>query len=215
MSEEPEAKTEPSLVFERALTRHTLTEDILGLLTGTFTVSFGLYLLHAVGAVTGGTAGLSLLIGYVTSWPFAVVFALVNVPFAVLAIRRRGWMFTVRTAICIAVVSAFSALHPVVFRIEHIDPLYGTLAGNLLCGIGLLILFRHNASLGGFNIIALVLQDATGFRAGWTMMILDSIVVLCALFQIAPITVLQSALGVVLLNLVLALNHRPGRYIGR
>lgn len=57
MSEEPEAKTEPSLVFERALTRHTLTEDILGLLTGTFTVSFGLYLLHTVGAVTGEPPG--------------------------------------------------------------------------------------------------------------------------------------------------------------
>lgn len=137
-----------------------------------------------------------------------------NVPFAVLAIRRRGWMFTVRTAICIAVVSAFSALHPVVFRIEHIDPLRHARRQSAV---------RHRAAdpvptqrkSGRFQHHRPRPAGRHGVQAGWTMMILDSIVVLCGLFQIAPITVLQSALGVVLLNLVLALNHRPGRYIGR
>ena len=42
-------------------------------------------------------------------------------------------------------------------------------------GVGVLILFRHRSSIGGINIIGLEVQDRTGFRAGWTMMILSLI----------------------------------------
>ena len=63
---------------------------ILGIATGTFLASLGLHLLHAAHAVTGGTAGLSLLLGYATGWPFWALFTLINVPFALLAVWRRG-----------------------------------------------------------------------------------------------------------------------------
>lgn len=207
--------TGPSLVFDRKATEHGIAEDVLGMLTGTFVASLGLFLLHASHAVTGGTAGLALLLGYATSWTFPVLFAVINLPFAVLAIWKKGWAFTIRTAIAIALVSGFAVLHEAMFDIRSITPLYGTLAGNLLCGIGLLILFRHRASLGGINIIALVVQERTGFRAGWVQMIFDVVIVLSSLLIMPLSNVLMSALGAVLLNLVLALNHRPGRYIGR
>jgi hypothetical protein len=35
-----------------------------------------------------------------------------------------------------------------------------------------------------------------------------------SLVAVPPLNVLVSALGAVLLNLILALNHRPGRYLG-
>lgn len=135
--------------------------------------------------------------------------------FAVLAIFKRGWNFTLRTALCIGLVSGFTVVHPLLFQVESIDPLYGALVGNLLCGIGLLILFRHQASVGGVQIVALILQDRTGIRAGWSLMVFDLLIILSALLVIPPHLVLLSAVGAVLLNLVLALNHRPGRYIGR
>ncbi|MCR2819691.1 YitT family protein [Microbacterium sp. zg.Y1090] len=208
-------ETGPSLVFDRTQVVHSVPEDILGMLTGTFTASFGLFLLNASEAVTGGTAGLSLLLGFATTWPFWLLFAVINLPFAVLAIWKKGWRFTLRTVVAIALVSGFSVVHEAFFAIAELNPVYGTLAGNLMCGIGLLIVFRHGGSLGGFNIVALVVQDATGFRAGWTLMVFDVLVVLSALLVVPWPNVVLSALGAVLLNLVLALNHRPGRYIGR
>ena len=66
-------------------TRHGLAEDLLGLITGTFIASLGLYLLHSSGTVTGGTAGLSLLLSYAVGAPFGVVFLIVNAPFFALA----------------------------------------------------------------------------------------------------------------------------------
>ncbi len=210
-----ESTAAPSLVFEERAAAHTLVDDVLGILTGTFAASLGLYLLHASAAVTGGTAGLSLLLGYATPWPFWLLFAVINLPFAVLAVWKKGWSFTIRTAISVALVSGFAVVHEALFRIESLDPVYGTLAGNLLAGVGLLILFRHRSSLGGINIIALVLQERWGWRAGWTQMAFDVIIVLAALLVVPWPNVVLSAAGVVLLNLVLALNHRPGRYIGR
>jgi len=206
--------TGPSLVFDEKANAHSIPEDVLGILTGTFLTSFGLHLLHASGAVTGGTAGLSLLLGYATGWPFWVLFAVINVPFAFLAVWRRGWDFTIRTVISIALVSTWALVHDALFPITQIEPWYGTLAGNLLAGVGVLILFRHRSSVGGVNIIGLEIQDRTGFRAGWTMMIFDVLIVLSALLVVPGTNVLMSAVGAVLLNLVLALNHRPGRYLG-
>ena len=205
---------EPTLVFDGRSMAHSIPEDALGLLTGTFAASFGLYLLSSSDAVTGGTAGLGLLITYATPLPFWAVFAAVNLPFAALALWKKGWNFTLRTLLCIGLVSGFSVVHAALLPIDSIEPVYGILAGNLFAGIGVLILFRHRASLGGINIIALLVQDRTGFRAGWTQMAFDLLIIALSLFVIAPLTVLISAAGAVLLNLVLALNHRPGRYIG-
>ena len=198
----------------RSPLRHSIAEDVLGVLTGTFTASLGIFLLKTSGAVTGGTAGLALLLSYVIPLPFGVVFFLLNVPFFGLALWMKGLSFTLRSIASVALVSAFSLLNPLAIVFYRLDPVFAVLAGNLLAGIGLLVLFRHRSSLGGFNILALIAQDKLGWRAGYVQMALDVTVVVCALAVVPPLTVLLSAAGAVLLNLVLALNHRPGRYTG-
>lgn len=210
----PAPDTTATLVFDERATAHSPAEDVLGILTGTFTASLGLYLLQSSEAVTGGTAGLSLLVQYATGLPFWVLFLAINLPFAVLALWQKGVSFTIRTVVAIAMVSGWSVVHHALFQIDALDPVYGILGGNLLAGVGLLILFRHRASLGGINIIALIVQDRWGFRAGWTQMIFDVLIVVAALLVVPWPNVVLSAVGAVVLNLVLAMNHRPGRYIG-
>ncbi len=197
-----------------ASVRHSFVDDVTGMATGVFVASLGLFLLNSAQMVTGGTAGLSLLIGYVTGIPFGLVFLGVNLPFFVLAALRKGWRFTVKTAIAIVAVSALSSLHPLAMPGFEIDPLYGAIAGNLLAGIGLLVLFRHGASLGGYNVVALLAQERLGWRAGYVQMAFDLLTVLAAIATISPLGLVYSLLGAALLNLVLALNHRPGRYFG-
>lgn len=211
MTNETETPTGPAA--SPAIVPHSALEDVLGLLTGAFLASLGLHLLHDSGAVTGGTAGLSLLLTHLLPVPFGVIFAAVNLPFVVLAIRRMGWRFTLRTAAAVALVAGLSSLHAVALPGPFPWPVYAVLAGNLLCGVGILILFRHRASLGGFNILALWLQDRRGIRAGTVMLVLDLCVVLASFAVLDPLTVLLSAAGAVVLNTVLVFNHRPGRYL--
>lgn len=193
---------------------HTLVEDVAGITVGTFLASFGLFLLHSTSAVTGGTAGLSLLLSYAAPVPFAVLFPLVNLPFFVVALRTRGWAFTVRSLVAVVAVSVFSSLHAAALPHLAVSPVYAVLFGNLAAGMGILVLFRHRASLGGFGILALLLQDRFGWRAGYVQMALDVVVVLASLAVVPPAVVGLSALGAVVLNLVLSMNHRPGRYQG-
>lgn len=46
-------------------------------------------------------------------------------------------------------------------------------------------------------------------------MVLDVAIVLASLILVTPLMVLLSAAGATLLNLIIALNHRPGRYLGK
>jgi uncharacterized membrane-anchored protein YitT (DUF2179 family) len=183
--------------------------------------SFGLFLLTSSASVTGGTAGLALLLSYLSPVHFGILFFAVNVPFFLLAIWKKGWNFTLRTVAAVALVSFFSSLHPLMLGIDDLNPVYGVLLGNLVVGVGLLVLFRHKASLGGFNILALIVQEHLGWRAGYVQMTLDVTVVLAALTVVlaaltvvSPLVALLSTAGAVVLNLVLVLNHRPGRYLG-
>ena len=191
---------------------HSPAEDLFGVLIGTFLASLGLYVLQQSEAVTGGTAGLALLLTYATSLNFSTLFLLVNLPFFALAIWKKGWTFTLKTVAAVAIVSGYALLHGPMLNLPELNPLYGVPAGNVLVGMGLLAVFRHGASLGGFNIVALVAQERLGWRAGYVQMSLDVVVILMALVVVSPLNVLFSALGAVLLNLILALNHRPERY---
>lgn len=194
--------------------RHSVVEDVFGLLSGTFVASLGIFLLKSAQAVTGGTAGLSLLLSYATGWSFGVVYFLSNLPFLALAVRAKGWNFTLRTLLSIALVSAFAYLHPLMLPQAPLNPVYATLVGNLLAGVGMLMVFRHRSSLGGLNTLALLSQERLGWRAGWVQLGMDTAIILAALAVVPVGNVLLSAAGAVVLNVVLALNHRPGRYLG-
>lgn len=191
---------------------HTLLEDVLAIVLGTLMVSFGVTLLKQAGALTGSTAGIAFLISYLSKTSFGLAFFLINIPFYWLAVRRMGLAFTVKTFSAVALVSLFSHLHPLFIHFSALDPFYATLFGNVVMGIGFIVLFRHKASLGGINILALWLQDRYGIRAGKLQMVVDTCVVLASLFVVSREMLAASIAGAVVLNLIIAMNHRPGRY---
>jgi uncharacterized membrane-anchored protein YitT (DUF2179 family) len=142
------------------------------------------------------------------------VYPLSNLPFLALALRRKGWSFTLRTLVSIVLVSSFALLHPLAMPILRLNTPYAVLVGNLLAGVGMLILFRHKSSLGGLNTVALLAQERFGWRAGYVQLALDGSIIVASLTIMSPPIVALSAAGAVVLSLVLALNHRPGRYLG-
>lgn len=192
---------------------HNLIEDILAILTGTLLVSLGVALFNQVGLFTGGTAGLAFLIHYATGLSFGLVFFLVNLPFYWLAWKRMGWKFTLKTFCAVALVSVMSGLHPKMVQLSALTPLYVALIGGSLMGVGFIVLFRHQASLGGINILSLYLQEKHGIRAGKFQMGMDLCIVLASFLLVSPMAMLASIIGAVVLNLAIMLNHRPGRYM--
>lgn len=197
-----------------AAVRHAWWEDIQALPLGCALIALGISFFAQAGLLSGGTVGLAFLLNYWGDWPLGGMFFLINLPFYALALWRMGWKFTLRTVCAVALVSLFAELTPQWVRFAELNLVYAAVFGGFAMGVGLLILFRHRASLGGVNILALFLQERFGLRAGKVQMAIDALIVLAAVFVVAPERVLLSVLGAVALNLVLAINHRAGRYMG-
>ncbi|WP_027960387.1 YitT family protein [Halomonas halodenitrificans] len=193
---------------------HSRWEDGMAMLVGTLFVALGVTLYTQATLLTGSTAGMAFLLQYATGWSFGAWFFLINLPFYWLAIRRMGWSFTLRTFAAIVLVSLFSELTGRWVSIDSLAPFYGALMGGCLIGIGMLILFRHRASLGGVNILVLYLQDRYGLRAGYVQLAIDGAIMLVGLALLPADRIGLSVLGAVALNLIIALNHKPGRYMG-
>ncbi|QQR35470.1 YitT family protein [Devosia oryziradicis] len=194
--------------------RHRLHEDIFAMLIGTMLVSLGIVFYAQVTLTTGSTAGLALLLQYVTGIPFGWLFFAINLPFYVLAVLRMGWPFAIKTFVCVGLVSFFTANIPQWLDIASIAPLYAALVGGGLMGLGILSLFRHKASVGGINILALFLQENFGIRAGYFQLGVDAVILVAAFFVLPVDRVVYSILGAVVLNMIIATNHKPGRYVG-
>ena len=196
-----------------ATAKHSRFEDIQGILTGALVVAIGITFIKQAGLLTGGAVGLTFLIHYATGANFGLTLFLVNLPFYWLAVRRMGSEFTVKTIVTVCVVALLSEVLPALLDIRHINPYFAGAAGGLLMGVGMLILFRHKASLGGFNVLVLWLQERHGWRAGKLQMGIDVSILLGASVITPPQLLVASILGAVLLNFALAVNHKPGRYM--
>ncbi|MEW6292736.1 MAG: YitT family protein [Pseudomonadota bacterium] len=193
--------------------KHSRFDDFQGILTGALIVAIGISFFKSAGLLTGGAVGISFLIHYATGANFGLTLFLINLPFYWLAVKRMGMEFTLKTLATVCLVALASELLPQVFSIARIDPFFAAIAGGLLIGVGMVILFRHRASLGGINVLVLWLQEHFGWRAGKLQMGLDIAILLCGTFVVPPLVLAASVLGAVLLNFALAVNHKPGRYM--
>ena len=194
--------------------KHALWEDAIALITGAVLISWGMYLLHEIEGVSGGLAGVSFLVSYATGWRLGLIFFVINLPFYYLAWRRMGPRFTVKTLATVALISVGTGVHRLYIDVSHVAVPYAAIFAGLAIGMGMLVVFRHGASAGGFGILAAYMQEKRGIRAGYVQGALDLVVVIASLALVSPWTLAWSIVGAVVLNLVLAINHRPGRYYG-
>jgi uncharacterized membrane-anchored protein YitT (DUF2179 family) len=197
-----------------AFDRHRLYEDAMAMLIGTSFIALGITLYSQAMLMTGSTAGIALLIQYATGTEFGLLYFLINLPFYYFAARRMGWAFTIRTFVAVAMMSGFARLMPLSVDFSSVNPLFAALMGGTLMGMGVLALFRHRSGVGGVNILALYLQDAYGIRAGWFQLGLDILIMLVSLFFIPWENMALSLIGAIAMNLIIAINHKPGRYLG-
>lgn len=193
--------------------RHSFFDDVQALVTGTLFVGLGLAMFRQAGLMTGGTVGLAFLAHYASGLPFGALFFAINLPFYALAWRRMGRRFTLKTVAAVTLLSGLSELLPRWFQLHQVAPWFAAVGGGLLIGAGFIILFRHRASLGGLNVLVLWLQERFGWRAGYVQLGMDALILLASWPWIDARRLALSVLAAAAMNLALAVNHRPGRYV--
>lgn len=196
--------------------RHSLFEDIYAFLTGCALIVLGLVLLKSAGLVTGGIAGLGLLLSYLVPLPPGVLFTLANIPFFVFAHRAMGRAFMVKAVIANLLISGLSLVIPLGMRLEEVNPLFAALFGGTVIGVGILLLARHQVGIGGLGILALALQKSRGWNPGKTQLAGDALILLAA-FAVLEMDLKLFAISVLSAAAVageLIVFHKPGRYTG-
>ena len=197
-----------------AADRHSLFEDAQALLVAPLFMAFAVRLFRDAGLLTGGTVGIAFLIHYLYDWPMGAVVFVINLPFYVFALRALGRAFTIKTFIAVSLLAGYTELMPHLVEVSRLDPLFAALMGGFLAGMSMLMLIRHKASLGGVGVLAIYLQQKRGWRAGHLQMAADVLIVGGALLVREPQAVALSIVGALALNLVIAVNHKSGRYMG-
>jgi uncharacterized membrane-anchored protein YitT (DUF2179 family) len=200
---------------EKTPATHSLLDNLQGQASGVLMTSFAVVILKSAGLVTGQTAGLSLLLSYATGYSFGVVFFVVNIPFYAFALQRMGWRFTVRSLVSATLISVLADFAPNVVTFAEVNIWAAALLGGCTAAMGLIALFRHGASAGGLGILALYVQDKTGFRAGWLQLIVDAMIFIASAFFLDSWAVAASFLGAAVVNVLIAFNHRKDWYVAQ
>lgn len=193
--------------------RHSLIEDVQGIAFGVCMAAVGMHILTFSGFVAGQTTGVAALIAYGFNLPFPAVYFAVSLPFLWFGWRRTGARFALKALITIAALSVLTALLPRWLGFSHIHPTFAAVLFGILFGIAALAVVRHGGSFGGISILWLMLQDRTGFPAGYAQLAFDIALFAVSALILEPGPLLWSFAGAVVFNLFLAINHRKDRYI--
>ncbi len=196
--------------------RHTFFEDAYACLTGSLFVVLGLVWLKSAGLVTGGVAGLALIVSYLVPLPPGVLFTLLNIPFFLLAGREMGRGSMIKAIVANLLISAFALMIPLAFRMEEVNGIFAAIFGGTLIGVGILLLARHRVGVGGIGIMALALQKSRGWNTGRTQLAADALILLSALpvLNMSSQLFAVSVLSAVAVAGELIVFHKPGRYTG-
>ena len=155
-----------------------------------FFITFGIFL-YAVGycaytlpekLVMGGVAGASALIYYATNIPAGTSVLALNVLMLVIAMSALTKQFFWRTIVgvgilsfMISVLQPFFATFPIMTPGE--DKFMHVLIAGVLCGAGLGIVFSHNGSTGGTDILTMLLNKHFRLSFGRAMQFVDCIII--------------------------------------
>ena len=192
---------------------HSLFDDVQAILLASLFMSFGVALFTQQEFLIGGTAGVAFLGSYASSWSFGQLFFVINIPFYGLALWRLGWFFTLKTFFAVGLMSILSDWIPLWIVIDSSIPLFAAIFGGSMMGAGLLMLFRHKASLGGLNILSLYLSKYHNVNAGRFQMVVDVVIIILAIYIVDIWATIYSVIAAICMNAVLATNFKKGRYL--
>lgn len=132
----------------------------------------------------GGVTGIATMLTYVTGWNSGLFLFAINIPLLVVAFFFISKMFTLKTGVSLAISSlALMLFEKIEFFTYSEERILAAVAGGLMGGAGLAVLFRAGGSSGGTDIIATIIQRRYKTAGvSWFIFALDSIVVLASFF---------------------------------
>ena len=165
--------------------KRSKARDYLLITLGTALVAFAVASIYdPVGLVTGGFSGLSIIVKRLTEpeipggIPLGVTNLVLNIPFFLIAIRLKGLRYIVKTLFATMMLSAWLSVLPVI-PLAQGDLLLSALYGGVFMGTGLGMVFVAQATTGGTDLIAAIIQHFwKHYSIADIMQVLDALIVI-------------------------------------
>ena len=147
------------------------------------------------GIVTGGLAGICLILNYKLGADLAITYWIINFILLVIGFKAMSKQFTYRTLISITILSGLiwagkEYLMP--YFIEHPplrDDFLNVIMGGLLCGTGLGLVYSANGSTGGTDIIGFVITKYYSISIARILLVVDVCILLPLMWQMVEIVI--------------------------
>lgn len=175
---------------------------------GLIILAFGLhFFLIPSNLAVGGTSGLAMVINsLIPSISIGLMLGIINFILFIIAFIMFGKEFggyTVYTSLALSgLLSLFEIWLPM--KIPYIDDLFINLIfGILITGIGMGIIFNENASTGGTDIVARIINKYSHIEIGKSLLLADFLITLFAGLVFGPRLGMYALLGVIINSFVI------------
>jgi len=167
------------------LLKSTKKLDIFYIIIGSIFCSIGVvYFLVPNSLITGGTAGLALLLHHLTSFTIGTWMFLVNVPLLILGSKYFGKMYAVKSVATIVLISIIIDVLNELVKLPPVtnETLLASIFGGIFIGLGIGFIIKGKSSAGGSTIIATIIASKTKYKASEAMLFIDAIVILFSIY---------------------------------
>ena len=133
--------------------------------------------------LSGGVAGISILIQYITGISSGYFVILLNIPIFIIGIKAIDKEFGIMSFIGMSSMSLFLILTKNFHSFYTMnDPLLSCICGGIITGLGSGIIFKNRASEGGTDIISVILKKKYGMSIGSISFIINTFIVTLGTF---------------------------------
>ena len=173
---------------------------------GTLIVSTAVFFIMLPSHVTVGSGtALAMVISNFIPLPVSVITLILNVGLLILGFLLIGPEFGIKTVYCSILMPVFLGMYELIFPNQQSiteEPFLDVLCYIFVVGVGLAILFRRNASSGGLDIVAKLMNKFLRMELGKAMSLSGMLVALSSALVYDKKTVVISVLGTYLGGLV-------------
>lgn len=173
--------------------------EYLLLILGSFVAAAGFaFFILPCFLVSGGVSGIAVIINHLLGARVGIINLIINVPLFILARKKLGKGFLLKSLIATVMLSVFIDALPQV-NLARSDMLLASIFGGALIGVGLALCFASGGSTGGIDILTkLILNKYPHFSTGNMLLILDGIIIAASMLVMGAEGGLYSILTVII-----------------
>lgn len=174
-------------------------QEIMKICVGTLIVACAVYFFMLPSHVSvGSAAALAMILSNFIPLPISAITLILNIFLLIIGFLLIGPEFGAKTVFCSLLMPGYMAIFEQVFpNFQSLtnDPILDVICYTLVVGIGLSILFTCNASSGGLDIVAKIMNKYLHLELGKAMSLSGMLVALASALCYDSKTVVLSVLG--------------------